>query len=137
MENEKTTTFDTSSHYAIVAGWLILPAVSVVVTLLVYINTITSLDFTNYVDQGWYYILTYVITVLFIPFSLFILYMWWKRKRLLPKLMIAYFIINLIWSLVYMLYEGYIGLEWYNVVLYSIGIAYFVKSKRVELTFVR
>jgi len=65
---------------------------------------------------------------------LIIFFTWFKRKKILPILMIFYFIINAAWNLSF-LANGY-DLDIFNLAMSIIWVIYFIRSRRVKATFI-
>lgn len=140
---------DTQFGYAIVAGWLIFPAIGLIFS---FISTLLSLFSSDsaMTDQTNLYFFSYMLSIVYVPFFLILIVKWWGRKRMLPKLMIAYYVSTLIFSMGIYFYQVIVveeqkevnlstiiqelGITW----IFALGwIAYFMKSKRVKATFVK
>lgn len=133
--NEKNTTqeeasFNTDYKYAIVAGWLILPAIHVIVST---IGSLLIITMGNPADLNKVGLITYIFSVIFLPFLAFIIYSWFKRKRFLPILMMVFYTIQAIESL-FVYVSGYTEEMFYSFIS-IILIVYFIRSKRVKATF--
>lgn len=128
--NQKEKTFDTDFKYAIVAGWLIIPAIHVVFStlgsiLIVMLGTPSELD-----EVG---LITYIISAVSLVFLALIIYSWLRRKRFLPILMIIFYTLQVIDSF-YVYMTGY-TVELFYILVSVILIVYFIRSKRVKATF--
>src|SRR5699024_11213099 len=128
--NHKEKTFDTDFKYAIVAGWLIIAAIDVVLSILgsiliVMLGTPSELD-----DVG---LITYIISAVSLVFLALIIYSWLRRKRFLPILMIIFYTLQVIDSF-YVYMTGY-TVELFYILVSVILIVYFIRSKRVKATF--
>lgn len=137
-ELNRKKTFDTDFTYAIIAGWLIIPAIEIVFS---FIGIISSLIVNNpFAYDGsdqWIYIFSYVMSWLYIPLFIYIIVVWFKRKKLLPKLMILYYLISVLLAVIFMFHFRHLGAEWFPILFSLIWIGYFSKSKRVKATFIR
>jgi hypothetical protein len=141
--------FNTQFGYAIVAGWLILPAIGLIFSFIMTLLSLFPSD-SAMTDHTNLYVFSYMLSILYVPFFLILIVKWWGRKRMLPKLMIAYYVSHLFFSLGIYLYqviavEGQkevnltavvqnVGITW---IVALVWIAYFMKSKRVKATFVK
>ncbi|HLR61795.1 MAG TPA: DUF2569 domain-containing protein, partial [Lentibacillus sp.] len=77
--------FETESRYAIIAGWLIIPAIMILFNLTTVMYVVLTF---NPADLAGYDLFIYITDFVLAFFYLFIIYTWIKRKRILPKLMI-------------------------------------------------
>ena len=131
---EKTTNnqpeFNTDSPYAIVAGWLILPAIMVILNIAAAVYIVVVV---NPAYLGAYNLVIYITNIILIFFYLFIIYSWIKRKRVLPKLMITAYTINILSHLPVLFMEGETGGG--SILPSVIWILYFIRSRRVKATF--
>jgi len=125
-----TKRFDTSGSYAWIGGFLILPALA---TVVMFISSVLIVMISNPSTLGGLNLIMYVLSVLLIPYIIFIFYNWVKRKLLLPLLMVIFFSIQAAISIGYMV----LGLEneFINVFLNLIWAIYFIRSIRVKETF--
>lgn len=119
--------FDTDHEYAIVAGWLIIPALKIFLALVTLIFTV---DFNATFSQG-------VLIWLYIPFLLIIMVTWFQRRKLLPKLVIAYFISIILLNIVTAINVGYMQAGVASLLFDAVWIGYFIRSRRVKETFIR
>ncbi|MEW9677641.1 DUF2569 family protein [Lentibacillus sp. L22] len=124
-----TKTFNTDSGYAIVAGWLVLPAIGIILS---FINTLAIILTVNLAN----YPFLYIVNVIYLILYLIIIYAWLKRKRILPKLMMVLYGISIIFSTLFIIGAGPVNNEWMSVIASAIWIGYFLKSQRVKQTFV-
>lgn len=122
---------DNNNPYAFIAGFLIIPFVAAVLT---FIGSIIMVTFQNPSELAGFDLFIYITDALYIPLLLFIFYSWIKRKKLLPYLMIVYFVISSVWNLTF-LANGY-SLDFFNLGMSIIWIIYFIKSRRVKATFI-
>jgi len=126
--------FNTDFRYAIVAGWLILPAIG---TIFGFFDQLTVF-FISLPFQGraiaWVGLL---ISSIFILFYLYIFYSWVKRKKRLPILLIILYTISLIETLIIFFALGPIEMSFsFAIIMNIVWIVYFIRSKRVKATFV-
>lgn len=136
MTDKETTSneheFETDYKYAIVTGWLIIPAIHVIIStlgslLIIVIGNPSELDKIGLV--------TYIFSAVFLPFLGFIIYSWLKRKRFLPILMIIFYGIQVAESL--LVYISGHGEEMFYLLVSVLLIVYFIRSKRVKATFTK
>ena len=124
--------FDTSLWYAPFNGWLIVPAL---MTLLLFIGAIIMVVFVRPSELNGFDLAIYWMDVFNLVY-LFITYLFWiARKKVLPILMIIFFIVMSIWIIVMYTYNE--AANYFNLVASIIWILYFIRSERVKQTFVR
>lgn len=126
IQTENKTDF----RYAIIAGWLILPAIGIVAS---FFNTLLFL--LNY--SPTYLLVNYSVNILFAIFYFVIIICWIKRKKVLPQLMVISYVLNILWR-VFLTFQLGTLIEYVLVftIIDLIWIGYFTKSKRVKTTFV-
>lgn len=124
--------FKTDHPFAFIFGWLAVPAIA---SLLTFLGSILMVTFQSPSDLAGFDLFIYWTDFAFIPFLLLTYYMWIKRKRILPLLMILYFVFNAAWNVSH-LAAGY-TIDVLNLFMSFIWIAYFIKSRRVKVTFTR
>src|SRR5699024_4380826 len=123
--------FDTSLWYAPFNGWLIVPAL---MTLLLFIGAIIMVVFVHPSELNGFDLAIYWMDVFNLVY-LFITYLFWiVRKKILPVLMIVFFVVMSIWIIV--MYTQNEAANLFNLVASIIWILYFVRSERVKQTFV-
>ena len=123
--------FDTSLWYAPFNGWLIVPAL---MTLLLFIGAIIMVVFVHPSELNGFDLAIYWMDVFNLVY-LFITYLFWiARKKILPVLMIVFFVVMSIWIIV--MYTQNEAANLFNLVASIIWILYFVRSERVKQTFV-
>lgn len=132
---EKTTIsneqdFNINHKYSMFAGWLIIPAIS---TLLTLAGSLIMAIFVNPMKLHGFDLFIYFTDVSFIPILLIIYYTWIRRKKILPYLMVFYFMLHIIWNVTFFIY-GY-RIDLFITGMSIIWIIYFLKSKRVKTTF--
>lgn len=124
--------FDTSLWYAPFNGWLIVPAL---MTLLLFIGAIIMVVFVRPSELNGFDLAIYWMDVFNLVY-LFITYLFWiSRKKVLPILMIIFFIVMSIWIIIMYTYNE--AANYFNLVASIIWILYFIRSERVKQTFVR
>lgn len=128
MTNQQEPQFNTDFKYAIVAGWLIIPAIHV---LFAVFGSILILVITNPVELEGVGLATYIFSLVLLLFSGYTIYAWVKRKRILPMLMIIFYIAQVGESSIL----SDIGEQPFFIVVCIIFIGYFIRSKRVKATF--
>ncbi|KZE37998.1 hypothetical protein AV656_03440 [Bhargavaea cecembensis] len=134
MNHEATdgdSEFHTDSRYAIVAGWLILPALYLLFNLFTVSSVILSF---NPLDMRGQDLIVYIIYLLLTVYYFYIAYNWIKRKKRLPLLIIIAYIINILINISAWL-AGMGGLL--GIGISVLWIVYFVRSRRVKATFIR
>lgn len=128
--NESEKQIQTDFSYAIVAGWLILPAIGLVFSFLESLLFLISADFAAAP-------FVYVINILFVLLQAVIIWAWIKRKKVLPALMIIIYALSILGELLFSGGFAASGFElFFFVLLDLIWIGYFIRSKRVKATFV-
>lgn len=127
----KDQTFQTDHPLAFVSGWLIVPAVA---TLLTFLGSIIMVTFQKPSTLKGFDLFIYYTDLFYIPFLLIVFYMWIRRKKALPILMIIYFLISAAWNITFLAY-GFAA-DVFNLGMSLIWIIYFLKSERVKATFV-
>lgn len=128
MTNQQEPQFNTDFKYAIVAGWLIIPAIHV---LFAVFGSILILVIANPVELEGVGLATYIFSLVLLLFSGYTIYAWVKRKRILPMLMIIFYIAQVGESSIL----SDIGEQPFFIVVCIIFIGYFIRSKRVKATF--
>lgn len=123
--------FETESRYAIMAGWLIIPAIMILFNLTTVMYVVLTF---NPADLAGYDLFIYITDFVLAFFYLFIIYTWIKRKRILPKLMIASYTIDILLYLPVIISGA--GIDWIYILFNAVLIGYFIRSKRVKATFV-
>lgn len=127
---DTTRKFDTSPWYAPFYGWLIIPTM---MSLLTFIGAMIMVVFVRPSDLAGFDRAIYFMDV-FNLIYLFITYLFWIfRKKVLPVLMIVFFIIMSIWHIV--MYSFDVPINYINFVISIIWIFYFARSERVKQTF--
>lgn len=129
---DTTRRFDTSPWYAPFYGWLIVPTI---MTLLTFIGAIIMVVFVRPADLAGFDLAIYAMDV-FNLIYLFITYLFWiSRKRILPTLMIVFFVIMSIWHIV--MYSFDVPISYIDFIISIIWIFYFARSERVKQIFIR
>lgn len=123
--------FNLDHKFGMFMGWLIIPAISMLLTLA---GSLIMLIFVNPTELHGFELFIYFTDVLFIPFILVIYYMWFKRKVWLPYFMTLYFLMHIIWNISYYL-NGY-PIDLFMIAMSLFWSVYFIKSKRVKATFI-
>ncbi|HLR61674.1 MAG TPA: DUF2569 domain-containing protein, partial [Lentibacillus sp.] len=88
----------------------------------------------NPADLAGYDLFIYITDFVLAFFYLFIIYTWIKRKRILPKLMIVSYTIDILLYLPVIISGA--GIDWIYILFNAVLIGYFIRSKRVKATFV-
>lgn len=131
LEN-KEKQFETEHWYAIFSGFLIIPAIVALLTLL---GATIMVIFVDPSELSGFDLVFYWVDAVYIPLLLFIFYTWFTRKRYFLVLMIVFFSIRVLLNLTYFI-SGY-GIDPVNLVVSIIWIIYFIRSERVKQTFVK
>src|SRR5699024_6489097 len=116
--------FNTEHKYAIVSGWLILPAIF---TLFTFLGSLIMLFFVNPMALSGFDVYIYLMDIILLPLLIVIYYVWWKQKHVLPKLMIVFFAIYALWEIFY--YIGGVSINFFNIAVSIVWVIYFIKSK--------
>lgn len=124
--------FNTDHPFSFISGFLILPALMAILTFVMSIfvaisSTPSQLDGINLVS--------YYTHVFFVPYLIITMFLWIKKKRILPILMAIFFIIQALMSVAYMIYG--VENEFMNVAVNTVWFIYFIRSNRVKQTFVK
>lgn len=130
QSNEKQS-FNTNHPFAIISGFLILPAVS---ALLMFVFSIFFVTNGNPTQLEGLNLIAYILHVIFIPYLFISFYCWYKRKRIVRILMTVFFAIQALLSVAYMIYG--VENEFMNVAVNTVWAIYFLKSVRVKVTFI-
>lgn len=130
--NNNEQNFETDHWYAIFSGWLIFPAL---VAFFALIGSAIMVIFVNPAELSGFDLMIYWVDAISLPLLLIIFYTWFTRKRIMPILIIIFFIINVLFNLSYFI-AGY-GIDMVNLAVSIIWIVYFIRSKRVKVTFIR
>jgi len=131
-DGKAVPTFETDHSYAIVAGWLIIPALNTLFTFLgaaimVFVINPTTLSGIN--------LAIYSVDAFSFFFLLIAYYFWFRRKKILPYLMMIYFSVMAIWFITFYVL-GY-GINFLNIALSIVWVVYFYRSERVKQTFIK
>jgi hypothetical protein len=117
-------------------GWLILPAISLVISplLCVYnificIQALTGSEYQNSLPPGYSPTVLIACETTFFAGLICLNFLFYLKKRILPKCIIVFYIANLFVSF----YTGQITLAFWAAVIW---IPYFLMSRRVKATFV-
>lgn len=132
MTEQKNQAFNTEFKYATVAGWLIIPTIHVLFTMLGSILIIFLGQPQNLEGAG---LVTYIFSLVTVLYLGFTAYAWIKRKRVLPLLMIIFYSLQTLESFTFVI-AGY-GEEYFYLLVNVIFIVYFIRSKRVKATFIQ
>ncbi|MBU5467312.1 DUF2569 domain-containing protein [Virgibacillus sp. MSJ-26] len=124
--------FNTDSKYAIVSGWLILPAIHVFVSTF---GSVLILLMANPVELDQVGLTTYIFSAVMLLFTAVVIYSWIKRKRFVPILMIIFYLVQAAESLLVYI-SGYAE-EMFYLLVSVVLIVYFIRSKRVKATFTK
>lgn len=123
--------FDTDNRYAPVAGWLIIPALF---SFMTFLGAIIMIIFVNPTKLVGFDLAIYSMDALFFVYLLITYIYWFKRKKILPYLMVGYFGITAIWFVV--TYALGFGISMINFIMVIVWIFYFFRSERVKQTFI-
>lgn len=130
-EKKEPLIFDTSSPWAPLQGFLIIPFLAIILT---FIGSIIMVTFQNPSELSGFDLFIYWTDAFYIPLLLIIFFTWYKRKKILPFLMMFYFIISAAWNFSFLI-NGF-DLDVFNLAMSIIWFIYFIRSKRVKQTFV-
>ncbi|MFC7365078.1 MULTISPECIES: DUF2569 family protein [Bhargavaea] len=123
--------FKTDFRYAVVAGWLILPALYLLFSLFMVSSVVLSFNPLEMSGQDlWVYIIYLSLTF----YYLFVILSWVQRKKRLPLLMIIAYLVEILLTL-YAWFVGAGGLLGIGILM--VWILYFASSRRVKATFIR
>jgi len=130
--SKQQQTFDTENPYAAVSGWLALAAAY---SLFILLSALIMIIFVNPAQLSGFDIVIYLLDVIFLPILLVTAYFWWNRKRILPHLMIVFFIMIGLKEVVYLI--GDASTNYFNIAASIVWIIYFFRSERVKQTFIK
>src|SRR5699024_11634344 len=104
------------------------------------LHTISKRDWSSVVcssdlQLSRFDIVIYLLDVIFLPILLVTAYFWWNRKRILPHLMIVFFIMIGLKEVVYLI--GDASTNYFNIAASIVWIIYFFRSERVKQTFIK
>lgn len=133
-KNATNKVFNTDSRLAILTGWLILPAIQVFFT---FTGALGAVIQYNPTDLGPSSLFAYIVYVIYILLTITICFVWGRRKRQLPHLMLAYYGIDIISRVIFIMLNGMVVLnsEVLFILVSILWIVYFYRSKRVKATF--
>lgn len=154
-EQKENTSFNKSG----LGGWLILPQIGLFATALMLIFGILSLDVSFFNGEAWdllsdepgfrgYLMFTIIYNLLLLGFNIFIIVQFYRKKTMLPRLMIIFYSIAICMSIIDLIMTQQLTFVTdeemktlitnlgRNIIAGGIWIPYFIKSKRVKNTFV-
>jgi|SRR5690625_1697648 len=134
MEDKQTNQdhhFNTEPWYAIFAGLLIFPAIF---SLLTFIGALIMVMFVNPAEISGFERVIYWMDAVSIPLLLIIYYLWFKRKRIFPFIIILFFTMHTLVGIAYFIFGH--GIDPFNIFMNIFWIIYFIRSKRVKATFI-
>ncbi|MEI3605063.1 DUF2569 domain-containing protein [Pseudogracilibacillus sp. SE30717A] len=126
-----TKKFETDHWYAIFSGLLIIPAI---VTLFGLLGALIMVIYVNPTQLSGFDLVIYFADVIYLPLLIILYFTWFKRKKIMPKLIIVYFALTIVMNLLYSIF-GF-GIDVLNLAMSTIWIVYFIRSKRVKETFI-
>lgn len=124
--------FETEHSYAIVAGWLIIPALN---SLFSFLGAAIMVFVINPTTLSGIDLAIYSVDAFSFFFLLIAYYFWFKRKKVLPYLMMIYFSVMALWFITF--YALGYGLHFMNIALSIVWAVYFYRSERVKQTFIK
>lgn len=124
--------FETNHKYAIFAGWLIFPAIF---TLLTFLQGAIMISFVNPLKISGYDLIIYGMDAFFFLYLIVVYFSWLKRKRIFPKLIMAFFFFYALSIIPYYLAGS--GIDYISIIISIVWMIYFQRSKRVAQTFIR
>lgn len=134
MSNNKENKIEVvnDSKYNFISGWLVIPAIHVIITL---IGSLVIVLIANPSELDQTGTITYIYSAISVIYLAITAYAWFKRKRFLPILMMVFYAFQAILSLFSFL-DGY-TLELFYMLINVVLIIYFIRSKRVKKAFVK
>lgn len=165
-EDQPTSINHQPSGVSGLGGWLVLVQIGLILTILLALIQLPEFYFTVFDSENWnvftsreseYYhplwgptfIIETVFSTFLLGFTVFTLYMFYRKKFILPRLMIILYSANLFFWVVdlILLYQIPLAREvedgssirelFQSIISCAIWIPYFLNSKRVKNTFVK
>lgn len=124
------TQFSNNLKYDIISGWLIIPAIHTVISLLGSLLIILIANPSTLDQSGT---ITYIGSAVMVIYLGFTMYAWVKKKKYLPILMMLFYAAQAVQNFMFYL-EGFPA-ELFYMLVSVVLIVYFIRSKRVKATF--
>jgi len=127
-----------------IGGWLILPAIGLIYSLIVILYDLT----VSFEGGSTYFIFAFILDVIFLVIIILALVSFFNKSSSAPKLMIGMYCFGVFYSIITILllfiyfgdsvesYSSLFGNSFIQILVSTIWSIYFLKSKRVKNTFV-
>jgi len=122
----------TNHWYGPFVGWLIIP---IIVAFLDLLGAIIMVIFLNPSEINGTDLLIYYADVVVLPILIVTFIMMFLRKRFFTYLIIVYFAISAIFTIIF--YRYGMKLDVFQLVMSIVWIIYFIRSERVKATFTK
>ncbi|HLS67289.1 MAG TPA: hypothetical protein VK029_09905 [Pseudogracilibacillus sp.] len=129
VHGKKVSTTD--NWYDVFTGWLILPAIYTVMTL---VGALIMIIFVRPSEISGFDLAFYYVDLVSIPLLLFCYYLWFRRKKLLRFFITIFFLMHLVLHVSFWI-QGH-GVDFISIVMNVVWIGYFLRSERVKELFV-